>query len=113
MLLALSCVRVPLAENSLKFNISDGSILLIIRWVPCRSRRAMSLTDPNAEAPRGPLSRRIRGMADVKWRRSIYEYTPSAAARCRPAVDQAVECAQSRVWTGGSLLPERGGFGAG
>jgi hypothetical protein len=31
MLLALSSVRVPLAENSLEFNIGDGSILLIIR----------------------------------------------------------------------------------
>jgi hypothetical protein len=26
-------LRVPLAENPLKFNIRDGSILLIIRWV--------------------------------------------------------------------------------
>ena len=28
----LSSVRVPLAENPLKFNIRDGSILLIICW---------------------------------------------------------------------------------
>jgi hypothetical protein len=33
MLLALCCVCVPLAENSLRFSIRDGSILLIIRRV--------------------------------------------------------------------------------